>query len=127
MNQKRFKIDIKGYEQLYTICSDGTIMRETNRKYVKTFNNKVKLYKNGIPKCFSVPRLVITNFAKFFPDDSYYVKHLEKCKYYNSLENLVLLKKIKNPSESVCKSQCSDLAYNGREIHRDYVNGFVKT
>lgn len=82
---------IKGYEGLYVVTSDGTIIGLKSGKELKPMNMRgylrVKLYKNAKSKTHSIHRLVA---SAFIPNDQgkEQVNHIDGNKSNNNVSNL---------------------------------------
>lgn len=85
-------IDIKGYEGLYKISTDGQILGIKSNKTLKPDINqdgycRVRLYKDKECKHYSVHRLVAQTFLPN-PDNLPEVNHKDEDKTNNCVENL---------------------------------------
>lgn len=84
--------DIKGYENLYLVSTNGDIKSNYSNKIIKPRKDKdgyhiINLYKNKVCKTFKVHRLV----AEAFLDNPYNYKeinHINEIKNDNRVENL---------------------------------------
>lgn len=83
---------IKGYEGLYLVTSDGTVIGQKSGKTLRQCRSptgyvRVKLYKNAVPKCYMVHRLVA---SAFLPNESNksQVNHKDGNKENNNVDNL---------------------------------------
>ena len=84
--------DIKGYEGLYKITSDGKIWSEKSKKWLKPRANKkgylrIVLWKNNTKKDYLIHRIVVENFIRPIPDGMV-VNHKNENTSDNNLENL---------------------------------------
>lgn len=84
--------DIKGYEGLYKISSNGRVWGCKYKRLLKpvlhhTGYLNVMLYKNAKGKHFSIHRLVALNFIPTV-EGKYCVNHIDENKTNNHLENL---------------------------------------
>ncbi len=82
---------LKGYEGLYSVYSDGKIYSHVSEIFLKPHDSngylKVDLYKNGKKKPIRVHRavcLAFLNNPELKPD----VNHIDGCKTNNKVENL---------------------------------------
>lgn len=85
--------DIAGYEGLYKIREDGTVVKKDGKKFRGSVNSHgycvVSLTKNGIKKDHKIHRLLATAFIPNpMPNDYNCVNHIDGNKLNNSLENL---------------------------------------
>lgn len=83
---------IKGYEGLYSITRRGKVFGHKRNKFLKLRKDTcgyvyVTLYKNGIPKNFSVHRLVALAFISN-PQNKKFVNHKIPIKSKNDINNL---------------------------------------
>lgn len=82
---------IKGYEGLYAVTSDGAVIGLRSGKELKPMNMRgylrVKLYRNAQPKMYSIHRLVA---SAFIPNDQgkEQVNHKDGNKSNNNVSNL---------------------------------------
>lgn len=85
--------DIKDYEGLYQVSTDGRVQRIYKNGKTKELKNRVGVYysvslcKKGIKKSYNVHRLVAETFLDQ-PDGKNEVNHIDGNKYNNNLSNL---------------------------------------
>lgn len=92
--------EIKGYEGLYAVSSNGRVLSMRTNKFLKPFNNghgyyQVSLCKNGIVTKYYVHVLVLNTF-KPNDDPKMEVDHRNGCKGDNRLANLQWLTHAEN-------------------------------
>lgn len=85
--------DITGYEGLYRIREDGTVIKKGGKEFKGSVNSHgycvVSLTKNGIKKDHKIHRLLASAFiSNPMPNDYDCVNHIDGNKLNNSLENL---------------------------------------
>ena len=86
--------DVKGYEGLYGITTEGDVYSYKRKRFLTPFNNargylKVGLFKNGKVKNFYVHRLVTDAYLSN-PNNLPQVNHKDENKANNCLQNLEL-------------------------------------
>lgn len=102
---KRYKllkapVPVEGLEDVYTVFSNGSVMRNSSRKYIKARPNwagymMVHLRHRSINKNVTVHRLVANAFIEK-PDSEYDVDHIDNNKSNNNVENLQWLSRSEN-------------------------------
>lgn len=84
--------EIQGYEGLYDVFPDGTIWSRKTHRFLSPRRSpngymRVMLYKDGVPKSFSVHRLVGLAFVEN-PLGKEQINHKDGNKENNNVENL---------------------------------------
>lgn len=112
--------DIKDYEGLYQVSDQGRVRSLGNGKTHKSSRIlkittggssrkylRATLYKNGVPRFYSVHRLVWIAFNGPIPE-GYEVNHINECCTDNRLENLNLLTRKENNTWGTRLDRVSD-------------------
>ena len=85
-------MDIKGFEDYYTISEDGKVWSKVSKKYLKSSKDKkgylkICLYKDGKSKTHKIHRLVALHYIDN-PEDKPTVDHKDRDILNNSVSNL---------------------------------------
>lgn len=107
------KKDIKGYEGLYAVTTDGKIWSYVKndfkviQEFQKTKYKFVALFKNGKGKIFSIHRLVAEAFIPN-PENKPCVDHIDTDKSNNRVENLRWVTTAENANNPLTKKHVSE-------------------
>ncbi len=96
--------DVVGYEGYYMVSDCGRVMNVKSGRILKLFTGRryvqLNLYKNGLPTCCWVHRLVLCAF-KGLPKDDQECNHKDGVKHNNRLRNLEWMTRKENVQHRV--------------------------
>lgn len=122
--------EIKNYEGLYTISKNGVIRSLYTGKIIKQYLNRygyyhVRLYKNKIPKNYTVHRLVAETFIPNI-HNAESVNHIDGNKTNNKAENLEWVSSNENFRKACLAGLIPKGCLNGNSIFNEEQVRFIR-